>query len=539
MKSSLMKKEEKKPFLRRLLGLIWLASLVLLIFSSPALVAAGDEGRSAIVAAHPDGEKLKAILKSLEQYAEKGMKDWGTPGMAMAIVRGDEIIYKKGFGVRKAGGDEPVTPDTLFQIGSTSKAFTVALVAMLVDEGKVKWDDRVVDHLPGFRMYDPWVTREFLVADLMAQHSGLSPYSGDLLSLVGFSRDHIQHALRFIKPVSSFRSQFAYQNHLFLVAAELVEKYSGKSWEENVRERIFKPLGMASSSIDMKSFQESKDVALLHLKINDQVTALPMDWPYLYWTYTYGPAGGINSTILDMAQWLRLQINGGAWSKEQLVNKNNMDFMHSPKTIVTPVSKEINEYYCEGWVYRENQPFPLIWHTGGTSGHKTMVAIMPKARVGLVVLSNYIGSSLPEALAYRFFDLYFGHGDRDWSGEFLAAARKAEGEAKSKAPKRPDPPAPSMALDKYAGDYRNEPYGRITLAPEKGGLILTMGPRKAKMTLLPWDRDTFMVSWPEMGEEIGFASFQVNAESKVIALTIEGLDKDGCGTFHRVDQRPN
>ena len=170
------------------------------------------------------------ILTQLEAYAENSRQKWGVPGMAIAVVQNDQVIYVKGFGVKRMGGADSVDPNTVFQIGSTSKAFTAALVAMQVDAGKVKWTDRVIEHVPGFAMYDPWVTREFQVRDLMAQHSGQPAYAGDGLALLGFSADDIVAKMRFLKPVSSFRSEFAYVNNLFLVAADLVHRSSGISW---------------------------------------------------------------------------------------------------------------------------------------------------------------------------------------------------------------------------------------------------------------------------------------------------------------------
>ncbi|MEI6156977.1 MAG: serine hydrolase domain-containing protein, partial [Atribacterota bacterium] len=218
----------------------------------------------------PDQESLKKILTDFEEYAEQARKDWGIPGMAIAIVQGDQLIYAQGFGVKKLGGSDPVDENTIFQIGSTSKAFTVSLVSMMVDEGKLNWKDKVVDHLPDFRMYDPWVTREFTIEDAMAQHSGMPGYAGDFQAFIGFDRNHIIHSLRYIQPISSFRSGFAYMNNLFLVAAALVEKCTEQSWEENLKKRILDPLGMTSTTFTRDGFVNSSNVAFLHQKLNGQ-----------------------------------------------------------------------------------------------------------------------------------------------------------------------------------------------------------------------------------------------------------------------------
>jgi len=483
----------------------------------------------------PSDKELGAILADFEEYAEKSMRDWETPGMPVAIVRGDDVIYTKAFGVKTYGGSDPVTTDTIFQIGSTSKAFTAALIAMLVDEAKVRWKDPVTEHLPDFEMYDPWVTREFMIEDLMAQRSGMPAHALDTLVMLGFDRDHIRHALRYAKPTSSFRSEFAYQNNLFLVAAQLIEEHTGKSWEENIKERIFEPLSMSASTMDMKSFQEAKDVTSLHHRLGDEIVTLSKDWPYLHWTYVYGPAGGINSNITDMAQWLKFQVNNGVFDGKPLVTEENMNFMHTPKTIAMLFAGK-KEYYAQAWVYRENVPYPIVWHNGGTTGCKTMIAIVPEAKVGVVVLSNLIDSSLPEALAFRFFDMYLGGPDVDWSGEMLATMKEGMKRTEAQLPVRPEDPLPAMALEKYVGNYRNDVYGQINITEKKEDLVLTIGPNKVEIYLTPWNRDTFSIYWPfynDISIPGGFAQFQANPEGAITGVTINLLNDDGCGAFER------
>ena len=480
--------------------------------------------------------KLKEILKNFEEYAEKGMKDWGTPGMAIAIISEDKVIYSKGFGVKKTGENDPVTEKTIFQIGSTSKAFTSTLVAMLVEEGYFDWNDRVIDHLPEFEMYDPWVTREFRIADLMAQHSGLAPYSGDFQAFIGYDRPHIIKSLRFLKPVSSFRSEYAYQNNLFLVAAALIEKYTGKTWEENVKERIFSPLGMNSSTMDMKSFLENENTVTLHRTLKGEIVPIPKDWPYFNWVYTYGPAGGINSNVIDMSKWLILQANRGNFSGKELLSENTVKYLHSPKTITSPIAKEYCQYYCEAWIYRANNPCPIIWHNGGTSGCKTMVAVVPDAKIGIVVLSNYIDTILPEALAFKFFDMYFNNPARDWSSEMLAIQNKGIEEAEKNTQVPPLSPAPPLSLESYTGDYSNDVYGNITIKEKEGILTVIMGPKNMEFPLEHWDRDIFTISIPALMEELIFVNFRVNENNKAGEVLFDAINDDGCGVFYRIEE---
>ncbi|MDD4894722.1 MAG: serine hydrolase [Candidatus Omnitrophica bacterium] len=481
-------------------------------------------------------DKIKQILADFEQYAQKAIQEWQVPGMAIGIIQGDSLIYAKGFGVKALGGTDPVTTKTIFQIGSTTKAFTTTIAGMLVDENKFKWDDGVVGMLPDFMKYDPWVTREFEVVDLMSQHSGMPGYAGDSLAILGYNRDNIRHAIRYIKPVTSFRSQYAYVNNLFLVASALIEKKSGVSWEENVRERIFKPLGMNNSSVDMQSFLQAKDVASLHVKKNGKVMALPKEWEYLDWSYTYGPAGAINSNIEDMAKWVSFQINNGKVKDKQLISEKNLEFLRSPKTIIKTSPPGENIYYCMGWLYAESKPYPVIWHNGGTSGMKTMVAFVPQANIGIVILSNLI-TGLPEVLAFKFFEQYFDKPPKVSVSEALAEADKLEKEAEAKKPAHPKSSCAPMALDKYTGDYANDIYGKINISVVDSKLVLTIGPKNVKMPFAPWDKDVFMVSWPVCGldDDSGFAIFEVSPEGEVTGVNLDFLDTcESCGVFKKI-----
>ena len=214
------------------------------------------------------------VLPAFEDYAERARTMWGTPGMAIAVVHRDQVVYTKGFGVKKLGGADPVDPHTLFPIGSTSKAFTSALVAWLADAGKLRWADPVIDHVPAFEMYDPWVTRAFMIEDLMAQRSGMSPYAGDLLAVIGFDAPYIQAQMRHMPPVSSFRSRFGYVNNLFLVAAEVIKQHTGMTWEEAVQRRLFAPLGMTESSTGLPAYRSAANAAFSHTMLDGQITAI-------------------------------------------------------------------------------------------------------------------------------------------------------------------------------------------------------------------------------------------------------------------------
>jgi CubicO group peptidase (beta-lactamase class C family) len=476
----------------------------------------------------PTPVQLKKILADFKKYAEEAQKDWQVPGMAIAIVSDDKIIFAKGFGVKKVGTNDKVDEHTIFQIGSTSKAFTAALMAMLVDENQLAWQDRVVDRLEQFQMFDPWVTREFRVADLMAQHSGLPPHAGDSQAFLGFDRAHIIHSLRYFQPATSFRSQYGYQNNLFLVAAALLEKYTGKSWEDNLKTRLLDPLGMSATTANLGGFQQAQNVTFLHKKTGGKVEAIPAYWPDHNWVYIFAPAGGINSDVLDMTKWLRLQLGRGKFNGKQLISETNLNFLQTPKTIMgTDPGKMM--YYCEAWLYQPFRPYPLIWHNGGTSGNKTMLAFMPEAKLGIVVLSNLI-TELPEALAFKFFDLYFHNPPRDWSK--LGLEKMKQEEAKEKPPQRPASPAPPLPLERYAGTFDNPMYGKITITPEQDQLSMIMGLNKRKVVLQPFDRDAFSFNWPE---DFTLAVFTIGPDGRALRLSVGW---DGVTEFKRVADKP-
>lgn len=517
----------------------WL--LGLLLVSSIPNTTYGMEVKTSL-----NQEQMSSLLTKFEQYAKETQQTWKVPGMAIAIVVDDRMVYAKGFGVKQVGGTDPVDPQTIFQIGSTSKAFTSALVAMQVDAGKMQWTDRVVDHLPDFMMYDPWVTREFQVWDLMAQHSGLAAYSGDLQAFVGYDRQHIIHSLRYIQPVSSFRTKFAYVNNLFLVAAALVEQQTDLTWEENVQKRIFDPLGMTESTMGLQAFQQTSNLATPHTLSGEEIIPLGKDWPFQNWVYTYGPAGGINSNVVDMSKWLQLHIGRGTFAGKKLISTDNIEFVHAPKTIIRAGEQAVQAqnqpllgsgpllgtgtYYAQGWIYIYDNPYPIVWHNGGTSGCKTVVAFVPEAGVGIVVLSNLDNTQVPEILAQWFFDHYFGTSDKDWNQIVLEQTQKA---AKEKPPQSQQQSSPALPLSAYAGTYHNDVYGDVIVTPENGTLTMTIGPDKVKSLLEHQDRDTFVLTIPQAYDFNILATFDLVSD-KAETLTIDMFKQEGSGVFQRV-----
>jgi rhodanese-related sulfurtransferase len=263
-----------------------------------------------------------------------------------------------------------------------------------------------------------------------------------------------------------------------------------------------------------------------------------MDWPYIGWTYTYGPAGGINSNVKDVSKWLRMQAQNGVFKENSIIKEESVKFMHAPKTPAggTAVTPGPEQYYCLGWIHREAKPYPITWHNGGTSGSKTMIAFVPEAKLGIVVLSNLIDTTLPESLAWRFFDMYFGNPKHDWSKEALSEMKKAAEKAKAEAPKQPTVPSQAMALDRYAGDYSSEIYGAVNVAKKPDGLVLAIGPKKVAIDLRHWDGNTFMGSWDyfTVKEDAGPVTFNIDDKGAVTGMVMDAFNEDGCGVFRKI-----
>jgi len=512
---------------RRLSAIFALTCLLL----SLALLAAAP----ALAAAPPQGQALAKLLARFEAYAEKNRKAFGVPGMSIAVVAGDKMIYGKGLGSTALHGGRPVDLDTVFQIGSASKSFTAALLAMMVDQGKVAWDDPVIKHYPEFLMKDPWVTRQFLVKDLMAQHTGLAPHAGELQAFFGYSAAQMITSLQFLEPVTSFRSAYAYQNIPFLVAAAIVSRYTGRDYPANLQKMIFGPLGMKHTSVPRAGLASGENVTRLHQRHGGEVKQLPRDWPYQDWIYQFAPAGGINSTARDMVQWIRLQVNRGQVDGKRLIKEKTADFLHTPATPVkAKLSQGVLMQYCQAWVYQRQQaPYTMIWHNGDTTANHALMAFMPEYKVGIVMLSNLGGVALLDRLADYFCDLYAGVEPKDYCGEELKELLAREKDYGL--PPRPKNAMPPQPLEHYAGTYANPVYKRVTVEARGKELFLVLGPRKTATKLLPWNRDQFLavdIFYPQ--EPLSMVNFSTDEKGVVNRFVMSIIAHEAGGLFTRV-----
>ena len=431
--------------------------------------------------AGPAAHAQQAPLAGLDDYVTKALKDWGVPGLAIAVIKDDRIVLAKGFGVRELGKPEPVDERTLFAIGSSSKAFTAAAIAMLVDEKKLKWDDAATQYLPGFQLYDPYATRELTVRDLLSHRVGLE--RGDQLwYATTFDREDILRRIRYLKPASSMRSRFGYQNIMFLAAGQVVRSVTGKEWDDFVRERIFVPLGMNDSGTSIRSACPDRRMSPPRTPSS---TARSSPIPYRN-IDNIAPAGSINSNALDMAQWVRLQLGNGTYAGKALISPAAVKEMATPQTVIRLEGQMATLYpeahflnYGLGWFLSDYRGRKLVEHGGAIDGMRALVAMIPEEKLGVVILTNLNGTILSMPLLYRIFDSYLGAPARDWSAEMLKSMTALEEQARAAAAKveseRVSGTKPSLALDKYAGNYQSEMYGDATVAVDKGTLTLRRG----------------------------------------------------------------
>ncbi len=480
---------------------------------------------------------LETKLKEIDAYAEKARADWKVPGFAIAIVKDDKVVFAKGYGVREVGKTTPVDEKTLFAIASNSKAFTSAALAILVDEKKLNWDDKVTKYLPDFQMYDPFVTREITVRDLLSHRSGLITFGGDLLWYqTTYNQDEVLRRIRYLKPAFSFRSRFGYQNIMFLAAGIIVEKITGKIWGDFVKERFFTPLGMTSSNTSIKEFKANGNVATPH---NDKSG---VNKPIQYDNVdNAAPVAGINSSVADLAQWMRLQLGRGTIDGKQIFSRRQSWEMWQPN-IVIPISEGAAQFnptrhfnlYGMGWSLSDYQGRKVISHGGGLDGMISQTALMPEENLGIVVLTNS-ESPLNTIMQNKVFDVFLNvMPKRDWSAEFLARV-KAGKEAGAKEQKaiedaRVMNTKPSLALEKYAGTYISTMYGDAKIEMENGKMILRLVPTPSFVADLEhWHYDTFRLTWRESVQypfPKGFVIFKIDDKGQPADMTIDCLNAD-------------
>jgi CubicO group peptidase (beta-lactamase class C family) len=482
-------------------------------------------------------QTLEERLRGIDEYAARAGRDWNVPGFSVAIVKDDRVVFAKGYGVRRLGGADPVDADTLFAIASNTKAFTSAALAVLVDEGKLRWDDPATKYLPGFQLYDPFVTRELTVRDLLSHRSGLATFGGDLLWFeTSYPREEIIRRVRHLRPVSSFRSAYGYQNIMFLAAGEIVPAVAGRSWDDFVRERFFAPLRMARTTTRHRELLAAPNVAAPHNELEGKLRVIRYDN-----VDNAGGAAAINSSAGDMAQWLRLQLGRGAFEGRRVFSPERSREMWTPHTVVSGVGEAAERFnptthfnlYGLGWALNDYQGRKVVSHGGGLDGMISRVALMPEENLGLVVLTNS-ETPLANVISNRVFDAFLGVPPRDWSADYMARVRASREHAaaeqkKVEAARVPDT-RPSLPLSAYAGTYTGEMFGDARVTEEGGRLVVRLVPSPNFVgDLEHWHFDTFRIRWRDSivyPFPRGFVTFNLDPQAKVSEMKIDVPNPD-------------
>ena len=486
-------------------------------------------------AAPPKG--FDARVEALRRASE-------TPGMAIAIVENGKVVLARGYGVRALNAPDRVDADTLFTIGSTAKAMTATALATLVDAGKLGWDDKVVDRLPGFQMYDPWVTREMTVRDLLVHRSGLGLGAGDLLYIPrgSYSRAEIVRRLRYLKPASGFRSGYAYDNVLYVVAGQLIEAVSGQTWEDYLRDHVFAPAGMTRTTDDYARLFADPNRARPHARFGgvvrgtgpqralDERDHLPQ---------ASGPAGLVAASANDMARWLQVQLAHGAVpGGGRVFSEAQAREMWAP---VTPISiadlpepvagtQPAFQSYALGWEVRDYRGTRIVWHAGGVYGSTSVVVLIPDRNIGFAIELNSEETGPRHGLMYELLDHYLGFPRQDWPARFTAYREQRIAAAQAAVAGKQAAPAgigPSLPLARYAGRYVDPWYGPITIGTADAGpaglTVDFMPTPRMKGRLDHYQYDTFVARFDDPALEPAYLTFALDAEGKVARITARAV----------------
>ncbi len=500
--------------------------LTLLGFSS----ATGQEK------SHVTSEQVTRAIQEIEKLARKQIQENALPGLAIAVVFQDKLVYAKGFGVRDTSTKVPIDADTVFQLASLSKPIGSTLVAELVGEGKITWDSELSVLDPSFAMFDPWVTREITIRDMYAHRSGLPAHAGDLLEDLGFTRAEILHRLRYQHPASSFRSHYAYTNFGMTEGALAAAKAYGLEWENASEEKLYRPLGMTSTSSRYADFVGRRNKALGHVLVNGK------------WMQKFkrdpdpqSPTGGVSSSVNDLAKWIRLQLGDGKFEGKQVVDKDALAETHHPqiRTGFNPFT-QLPTFYGLGWNVSYDPEGRLRLNPSGAFGlgAATYVNLVPSEQLGIVVLTNAYPIGIAEALGTIFMDTaLYGKPTQDWLAIFKqvfsnpAAVGTVPGFDYSKPPASP---ASALKTSAYIGKYTNDYFGSISIIEKDGGLAIVQGPKNKTFPMQHYDRDTF--TYETEGENaVGRSgiTFTIGPDGNAAQVFVENLNVRGEGTFKR------
>ncbi len=489
----------------------------------------------------------------------------GVPGIAVTIVEHGKVTLARGYGVRRLGDDAPVDADTIFQLGSVGKAFTTAALAVLVDRGEIAWKDRVTDHIPWFQMHDPWVTREMTVVDLLVHRSGLGLGAGDLMFVPRstLSRAETVRRLRYIRPSTSFRSGYAYDNVLYAAAGQLIEEVSGKSWERFVREEVLVPAGMRTATSDRGARRGAPNRAWPHARrdgpLHGMGTQQALDDsgqaefdPEL--GQNAAPAGGVAASANDMGRWIAIQLAHGALpdGSGRLFSEAAAREMWTPRVLLPitpspgPTAAATPQFsgYALGWNERDYRGHRLLMHGGAVFGAQAVLMLIPDRSVGFSVMISCEDGEAALGIAYELLDHYLEQPRYDWAAAWQEVVRQRDERAVGLLKQQTSTPAhvgPSLPLERYAGDFTDAWYGPISVALHDGRLALDFRQTPGMSgELTHWQYDTFRVDWRDRLIEPAYVTFALKADGSIDRISMQAVSPlaDFSFDYQDLDFRP-
>lgn len=489
--------------------------------------------------------------KQIDSLTELVLKTFNVPGIAVGVVKDGKLIHAKGYGVANLKTGKKIDENTLFGVASNSKAMTAALLGQLVDEGKIKWDDKVTDYVPEFKMYDPYVTEAFTIRDLLTHRSGLGLGAGDLMMFPdgsNFTRKDIIHNLRYLKPVSAFRTKYDYDNNLYIVAGEVAERASGTKWEDLVEQKIMKPLGMTSSAASLYRLKDNSNAIRPHAPVDGKLQVLDIDW-----SESANAAGGIWSNITDWSKWVIAQMNHGKYGeglKQNIFSEEVHEETWSPQTIIKAgTAAPYNTHFAAyglGWFLSDVKGYKQVTHTGGLAGIVTQVVMFPELQLGILVFTNQQSGAAFNAISYTIKDSYLGIQGYNWvklmkervdNGE--AEAKKINDEIVASNKAQAAKSTTMFNIEQYAGTYRDNWFGDIVIS-NKNGKAWFESKRSPKLNgeVFPYKGNTLIVRWTDRSMDAdAYLMFTTDMDGKPSGLTMKAISPltDFSFDFHDLD----
>lgn len=467
-------------------------------------------------------------VKSFDQYVEASLRDWEVPGAALVVVKEGKVIYKKTYGVRTAGSPEKVDSQTLFACASTTKAMTATCMGILVDEGKIKWDDPVSMYLPDFQLRDPYVSQHLRVRDLFTHNSGVGN-TDFLWAAMDIPSEEVLYRMRFVEPSYPFRGGYTYQNIFYLAAGQIVEKVSKKPWAEFLKERVFAPLGM-NRSFPLLSEVPDTNRASAHLIVKDSLRVIE---PFS--ADAIGPAGSVQSCIDDLALWTICMLDSSKYKGGQLLSSTTWKELFTPQVLIPDsqfyptiqLTRPNWTSYGLGWFQQDYRGQKVNYHTGSLAGEIAMHGQLPAYQVGVFMIGNLDHAEVRHALLFRAFDQFALGIDRDWNAEFRELYQKLTVDFKIKILEaesaRVLKTQPSGSLEDYTGLYSSPLFGDMSVSLAEGTLRFSLN-NKLLGGLQHWHFDTFRAKWDSLSyaEGLSLLSFTRNQSGVISTITMDG-----------------